>query len=54
MLPPENKTVINSFVEEVINHGRFQRADDLVAVDFLELDPPHGWTEHDETAWCHS
>jgi steroid delta-isomerase-like uncharacterized protein len=42
MLPQENKTVITSFVEEVINHGQFQRADDLVAVDFLELDPLPG------------
>jgi steroid delta-isomerase-like uncharacterized protein len=42
MLSPENKTVISSFVEEVINHGQFQRADDLVAVDFLELDPLPG------------
>ena len=42
MLPPENKTVITSFVEEVINQGQLQRADDLVAVDFLELDPLPG------------
>ena len=42
MLPAENKTVITSFVEEVINQGQLQRADDLVAVDFLELDPLPG------------
>ena len=42
MLPAENKAVITSFVEEVINQGQLQRADDLVAVDFLELDPLPG------------
>src|ERR1700731_1851211 len=42
MLPPENKTVITSFVDEVINQGQLQRAGDLVAVDFLELDPLPG------------
>ena len=38
----ENKTVITSFVEEVINQGQLERADDLVAVDFVELDPLPG------------
>jgi hypothetical protein len=42
MPPPENKTVITSFVEEVINQGQLERADDLVAVDFVELDPLPG------------
>ncbi len=42
MLPAENKTVITSFVEEVINQGQLERADDLVAVDLLELDPLPG------------
>ena len=42
MLPAQNKTVIISFVEEVINQGQLERADDLVAVDFLELDPLPG------------
>jgi steroid delta-isomerase-like uncharacterized protein len=37
-----NKAVVSMFVEEVINHGRFERADDLVAVDFAELDPLPG------------
>jgi len=40
--PAENKTVITSFVEEVINQGQLERADDLVVVDFLELDPLPG------------
>jgi hypothetical protein len=39
MPPAENKTVIIRFVEEVINLGQLERADDLVAVDFVELDP---------------
>jgi len=38
----ENKAVIRTFVEEVINQGRLERADDLVAVDFIELDPLPG------------
>ena len=38
----ENKAVIASFVEEVINQGRLERVDDLVAVDFVELDPLPG------------
>src|SRR5271167_4372525 len=38
----ENKAVIRTFVEEVINQGRLERADDLVAVDFVELDPLGG------------
>ena len=39
MTTAENKTIISRFVEEVINQGRFERADDLVAIDFVELDP---------------
>ena len=42
MAAVENKAVITSFVEEVINQGRLERADDLVAVDFVELDPLPG------------
>jgi predicted SnoaL-like aldol condensation-catalyzing enzyme len=38
----ENKSVIISFVEEVVNEGRLERADDLVAVDFVEVDPLPG------------
>ena len=33
-----NKAVLARFVEEVINEGQFERANDLVAVDFVELD----------------
>jgi steroid delta-isomerase-like uncharacterized protein len=38
----ENKKVITAFLEEVINQGRLERADDLVALDFVELDPLPG------------
>jgi steroid delta-isomerase-like uncharacterized protein len=39
MAAEENKAVISTFVEEVINQGQLDRADDLVAVDFVEVDP---------------
>jgi steroid delta-isomerase-like uncharacterized protein len=42
MTTVENKAVIRAFAEEVINQGRLERADDLVAEDFLELDPLPG------------
>ena len=38
----ENKQVIQDFLEEVINHGRLERADALVKSDFIELDPLPG------------
>jgi steroid delta-isomerase-like uncharacterized protein len=38
----ENKKVLTAFVEDVINQGRLERADDLVALDFVELDPLPG------------
>jgi hypothetical protein len=34
MTAAQNKAVISSFVEEVLNQGRLERIDDLVAVDF--------------------
>lgn len=34
-----SKVVIRRFLEEVINQGRLERADDLVVEDFVELDP---------------
>ena len=37
-----NKQVIRAFLEDVINQGRFNRADDLVKEDFVELDPLPG------------
>ena len=39
MATAENKKVLEAFVEDVINQGRLDRADDLVALDFVELDP---------------
>jgi steroid delta-isomerase-like uncharacterized protein len=42
MAAAENKAVITSFVEEVINQGQLERVDDLVALDFVELDPLPG------------
>ena len=42
MTTAENKAVISSFVEEVLNQGRLERVDDLVAVDFVEIDPLPG------------
>ncbi len=42
MAATENKAVIASFVEEVINQGQLERADDLVAADFVELEPLPG------------
>jgi len=37
-----NVAVIARFLEEVINQGRLEQADELVAVDFVELDPLPG------------
>jgi|SRR5581483_11581326 len=40
-----NKTVIRTFVEDVINQGRLERADDMVIENFVELDPLPGQTQ---------
>jgi steroid delta-isomerase-like uncharacterized protein len=42
MSESENVSVIARFLEEVINLGRLEQADELVAVDFVELDPLPG------------
>ena len=42
MTAAENKAVISRFIEEVMNQGRLDRMDDLVAIDFAELDPLPG------------
>jgi hypothetical protein len=34
----EHKAVIHSFIDDVLNHNRMERADDLVVEDFVELD----------------
>ena len=38
----ENKNVIRTFIEEVINQGHLERANDLVLESFVELDPLPG------------
>jgi steroid delta-isomerase-like uncharacterized protein len=42
MSEARNKAIIDKFIEEVINQNRMDRADDLVAKDFVELDPLPG------------
>jgi steroid delta-isomerase-like uncharacterized protein len=37
-----SSAVVGRFVEEVINHGKFEVADEIVALDFVELDPLPG------------
>jgi steroid delta-isomerase-like uncharacterized protein len=37
-----NKQVIEAFIEEVVNRGKLERANDLVKEDFVELDPLPG------------
>jgi steroid delta-isomerase-like uncharacterized protein len=38
----QNIATLERFVEEVINQGRFEAADELVQEDFVELDPLPG------------
>jgi steroid delta-isomerase-like uncharacterized protein len=38
----DDKNVIRMFIEDVINQGRLERADDMVIDDFVELDPLPG------------
>jgi steroid delta-isomerase-like uncharacterized protein len=37
-----NSAIVERFVEEVINQGRLETADEIVALDFVELDPLPG------------
>jgi steroid delta-isomerase-like uncharacterized protein len=41
-MPGTNKEVIQAFLDDVINEGRLERADDLAKEDFVELDPLPG------------
>jgi steroid delta-isomerase-like uncharacterized protein len=41
----DNKSVIRRFIEDVINQGRLERADDIVIEDFVELDPLPGQSQ---------
>lgn len=38
----ESSAIVERFVDEVINRGRFEVADEIVALDFVELDPLPG------------
>jgi hypothetical protein len=38
----KNIATLGRFVEEVINQGRLDAADELVEADFIELDPLRG------------
>ena len=42
MSESENIVTISRFVEEVINQGRLEAADELVDADFIEMDPLPG------------
>lgn len=42
MAESENVATVGRFIEEVINQGRFDAADELVEEDFIELDPLPG------------
>ena len=42
MQEQENIAILGKFVEEVINQGRYQAADELVEENFVELDPLPG------------
>ena len=37
-----NKSVIRAFTEDVLNQGRWERVNELVKEDFIELDPLPG------------
>ena len=42
MSESENRAVVQRFLEEVINQGRLEQANEIVAEDFVELDPLPG------------
>ncbi len=48
MSTTDNKSVIRTFIEDVINQGRLERADDIVIGDFVELDPLPGQAQGKE------
>jgi len=41
----DNRNVIRRFIEEVLNEGRFERMDELVLEEFVELDPLPGQSQ---------
>jgi steroid delta-isomerase-like uncharacterized protein len=42
MSESENKAVVRRFIDDVLNHGRLETADEIVAENFIELDPLPG------------
>jgi steroid delta-isomerase-like uncharacterized protein len=41
-MPTDNEAILHRFIDEVINQGRYEVCDEIVAEDFLELDPLPG------------
>jgi steroid delta-isomerase-like uncharacterized protein len=44
-MPTGNAAIVQRFIDDVINHGRYEVCDEIVAEDFLELDPLPGQRE---------
>src|SRR5260370_28752828 len=56
MAAEENKAVIRTFVEKVVNQGQPERTDDRVEVDFVEVDALYGQQQRrdscaDRSSW---
>jgi SnoaL-like domain len=41
----DNKNVIRRFIGEILSEGRFEKMDELVLEDFVELDPLPGQSQ---------
>jgi SnoaL-like polyketide cyclase len=41
----DNKDVIRTFIEQVLNEGQLEHLDELVLQDFVELDPLPGQSQ---------
>ena len=41
-MPSNNASIVQRFIDEVINQGRYEVCDEIVAEDFIELDPLPG------------
>lgn len=44
-MPTDNAAIVQRFIDEVINHGRYDVCDDIVAEDFIELDSLPGQSQ---------
>jgi steroid delta-isomerase-like uncharacterized protein len=42
LMPTDNQAILQRFIKEVINQGRYEVCDEIVAEDFVELDPLPG------------